>query len=75
MEVCFRCLVREKNMEILNKESQQEVEIPNDKYRFGTLDEYDERGMFEGAATICYVLASLIIVVLVILITIVVKIL
>ena len=62
-------------MEILNKESQQEVEIPNDKYRFGTLEEYDERGMFEGAATVCYASASFIIFILVILITVVVKIL
>lgn len=60
-------------MEILNKKSQQEAEMQNDKYRFGTLDEYD-RGMFEGAATICYVSASFLIVILAILITVAVKI-
>lgn len=41
-------------MKILKEKSSHEVEMPNDKYRFGTLDEEDERRMFEGAATVAY---------------------
>lgn len=61
-------------MEILNEKSKHEVEIPNDKYRFGTLDEFDERRMFEGAATIAYTTVAFLIFILAISIAVIVKI-
>lgn len=53
-------------MKILKEKSSHEVEMPNDKYRFRTLDEEDERRMFEGAATVAYMTVAVLGLILVI---------